>query len=115
MKQIKDYIELIIAAIIFLIIIMTHSSFYDSIKLLLEFIVIVEVVQMIFVFIKRRRIKIRYMIDVSIIYSLRELLISITHQQIDYMRVSILLAIIFLLFILRYLSIKITYPQPLQN
>ncbi len=57
----------------------------------------------------RGALKIRYMIDASMIYSLRELLISITNQNIDYLRLIAILGVIFVLFIFRYMSIKITY------
>ena len=57
MSFLKNYIEIIVATTIFLAIILTHSHFYNAIKILLEFIVIIEVVQMFFVFLKRQRIK----------------------------------------------------------
>ncbi|WP_187648217.1 phosphate-starvation-inducible PsiE family protein [Nitrosophilus labii] len=115
MKKLKDYFEVLVASFIFAAILITKSDFYNTVIVLLEFIVIIEVIQMIFIFFKKQRVKIRYMVDTSIIYSIRELLIAFIHQNIDHIRVTVLLSIIFALFLLRYLSIKITYTVTSQN
>ena len=105
---IKEYLEILVALIIFGIVLFFKFDFYDVLALLLELMVIIEVTQMLFIFFKRQRIKIRYMIDASIIFFIRELLIATTtHKPIKVVAIYVILIGIFFFF--RYLSLKITY------
>jgi len=109
-----ESIDLVVASIIFIALIITGADFTKTIILLLELIVIIEVTQMIFIFFKKHRIKLRYMIDTAIIYILRELMISITHEHIDMLKISTIIASLFALFFMRYLAITITYSSKMQ-
>jgi uncharacterized membrane protein (DUF373 family) len=109
--EIRKYIDLVVAVSIFAVLLIVGGDFTKTIIILLELIVIIEVTQMIFQFFKKNRIKIRYMVDAAIIYAIRELMIAITHQHIDTTKISLLIFILFSLFFMRYLSIKITYSS----
>ncbi|WP_024789488.1 MULTISPECIES: phosphate-starvation-inducible PsiE family protein [unclassified Lebetimonas] len=101
-------IEIIIASLLFLFILIFHYDFYHLVSLILEYIVIIEVVQMLFVFFKRQRIKLRYMIDAGIIFFIREVFILVVGHKNEKTIFS-LVALIGIFFFFRYLSIKITY------
>ena len=75
MNFIKKNYELLLASVIFLTIISTHYPFYKAIILMLEFIVIVEVVKMIAEFIEKKRLRLRYILDVFIIFLIRDVVI----------------------------------------
>ncbi|SFO88760.1 phosphate-starvation-inducible PsiE family protein [Hydrogenimonas thermophila] len=109
LSKLREYIDIVVAVFIFATLIIVGGDFTKTIILLLELIVIIEVVQMIFLFFKKHRIKIRYMVDAAIIYAIRELMIAITHEHIDTTKLTLLILILFSLFFMRYLSIKITY------
>ncbi|EDM23440.1 hypothetical protein FE773_02115 [Caminibacter mediatlanticus TB-2] len=107
-KYINQYLEILIALIIFGIIIFYKFDFYKVLALILELMVIIEVTQMLFIFFRRQRIKIRYMIDASILFFVRELLISTTtHKPLKI--VIMYVGLIGIFFFFRYLSLKITY------
>ncbi len=105
-----EYLEIISAFAVFGIIVFLHLDFYHIVVLILELIVIIEVMQMLFVFFKKQRIKLRLMIDVSIIFFIREVLISTTsHKNSSVITEYVLLIGIFFFF--RYLALKITYSK----
>jgi len=108
-EKLYQYIDITIALIIFITLIIIGGNFTVAIIMLLELIVIIEVVQMIFQFFKKHRIKIRYMVDAAIIYAIRELMICMTHEHLDVTKTTIVISTLFALFFMRYLSIKITY------
>ena len=68
MKRVFLYLDIFLAILLFGIILYFKINFYKVVLLLLELMVLIELIQMLFVFFKRQRIKIRYMIDASIIY-----------------------------------------------
>jgi|GEM_PF-2586932 uncharacterized membrane protein (DUF373 family) len=107
--KLREHIDIAVGGVIFLTLVIVGGNFTQTIILLLELIVIIEVVQMIFVFFKKNRIKIRYMVDAAIIYTLRELMICLTHEDIDTTKTTAIILTLFALFLMRYLSIKITY------
>jgi uncharacterized membrane protein (DUF373 family) len=76
-----QYVEIITASILFLFLVIFHYDFYYLVSLILEYIVLIEVVQMLFVFFKRQRIKLRYMIDAAIIFFIREIFILVTNHK----------------------------------
>ena len=81
-------------------------DFYKAIILMLEFIVIMEVVKMISDFIKRETLRLRYVIDIFIIFLIRDVIILTTNKNRDYFDISFLLFVIFVFFIFRILAIK---------
>ena len=73
---------------------------------MLEFIVIMEVVKMISDFIKRETLRLRYVIDIFIIFLIRDVIILTTNKNRDYFDITFLLFVIFVFFIFRILAIK---------
>ncbi|MDM5263181.1 phosphate-starvation-inducible PsiE family protein [Sulfurovum sp. XTW-4] len=87
-------------------IIALHYPFYKAIILMLEFIVIIEVVKMISEFIKKKRLRMRYVIDVFIIFLTREVIILTTHPDKDHQEILFLLLVIFVFFLFRILAVQ---------
>ncbi|APW64525.1 hypothetical protein LPB137_01060 [Poseidonibacter parvus] len=108
--KIKTYFssnfEVLAAAIIFVGILATGLDFYKAIILMLEFIVIMEVVKMISDFIKNHKLRLRFVIDIFIIFLIRDVIILTTHVNKDYFDISFLLIVISVFFIFRILAIK---------
>jgi uncharacterized membrane protein (DUF373 family) len=73
---------------------------------MLEFIVIMEVVKMISDFIKRETLRLRYVIDIFIIFLIRDVIILSTNKNRDYFDITFLLFVIFVFFVFRILAIK---------
>ena len=109
-NKIKDYFsnnfEVLAAMIIFAGILIAGIEFYKAIILMLEFIVIMEVVKMISDFIKRETLRLRYVIDIFIIFLIRDVIILTTNKNRDYFDITFLLFVIFVFFIFRILAIK---------
>ena len=109
-NKIKNYFsnnfEVLSATIIFIIIVATHLEFYRAIILMLEFIVVMEVVKMISDFIKKETLRLRYIIDIFIIFLIRDVIILSTNKDRDYFDITFLLFVIFVFFIFRILAIK---------
>lgn len=103
--------EVLVAIIIFLSIIVAGHDFYRAIILMLEFIVIMEVVKMISDFIKRETLRLRYVLDIFIIFLIREVIILSANKNRDYVDITFLLFVIFIFFIFRILAIKYS-PGP---
>jgi len=108
MSILKVPIEVIIGVFIFSLIVYFNFDFYKVVVLMLELMVIIEIVQMLFVFFKRQRIKIRYIIDASLIFFIRELLIAVTNKS-STNKIILYVGLIGVFFFFRYLSLKITY------
>lgn len=98
--------EVLIATIVFVTIILLGLEFYKAIILMLEFIVIMEVVKMISDFIKKEKLRLRFVIDIFIIFLIRDVIILSTDVNKDYFDIVFLLSIIFIFFIFRILAIK---------
>ena len=98
--------EVLAATIIFTTILATGLEFYKAIILMLEFIVIMEVVKMISDFIKKEKLRLRFVIDIFIIFLIRDVIILSTNVNKDYFDISFLLIVIFIFFIFRMLAIK---------
>jgi uncharacterized membrane protein (DUF373 family) len=110
MKIFKDYFEIIIAFILFCLIFVFNINFYTLVALILELMVIIEVMQMLFIFFKKQRIKIRFMVDASIIFFIRELLIATTtHKPLKI--VVLYVGLIGVFFFFRYLALNVTYCE----
>lgn len=101
----KNY-ELILASLIFAVIITTHYPFYKAIILMLEFIVIIEVVKMISDFIQKRKLRLRYVIDVFIIFLIRDAVILVTNPNKEFEVILFLLFVILVFFIFRIMAVK---------
>ncbi len=98
--------EVLIAMILFIAIIISGLEFSKAIIYMLEFIVIMEVVKMISDFIKKEKLRLRFVIDIFIIFLIRDVIIRASHKNIDYFDISFLLIVIFIFFIFRIMSIK---------
>ncbi len=65
-----------------------------------------EVVKMISDFIKKEKLRLRFVIDIFIIFLIRDVIILASHKSKDYFDISFLLLVIFVFFIFRILAIK---------
>ena len=101
----KNY-ELLLASLIFALIIATHYPFYKAIILMLEFIVIIEVVKMISDFIQKRKLRLRYVIDVFIIFLIRDAVILVTNPKKEFEEILFLLFVILIFFVFRVMAVK---------
>lgn len=110
LAKIKNYFssnfEVLAATIIFISIFVAGLEFYKAIILMLEFIVVMEVVKMISDFIKNKKLRLRFVIDIFIIFLIRDVIILSTDVNKDYFDISFLLFVIFIFFIFRIFAIK---------
>lgn len=106
MHFIKKNYELLLASVIFITILGTHYPFYKAIILMLEFIVIVEVVKMISEFIEKKRLRLRYVIDVFIIFLTRDVIILTTDPNKEHKEILFLLLVILVFFLFRILAVQ---------
>lgn len=110
LKRIKKYFnsnyEVLAAIIIFTIVLVAKLEFYKTIILMLEFIVLMEVAKMISDFIKKEKLRLRFVIDIFIIFLIRDVIIYASHTHKDYFTILFLLFVIFIFFIFRILAIK---------
>lgn len=97
---------MLIASVIFVIIILSGVEFYKTIILMLEFIVVMEVVKMVSDFIKKEKLRLRFVIDIFIIFLIRDVIILASHKNKEYFDIVFLLFVIFIFFIFRIFSIK---------
>ena len=98
--------EVLVATVIFLTVLLAGNDFYSAIILMLEFIVIMEVVKMTSDFIRKETLRLRYVLDIFIIFLIREVIILSANKNKDYFDIVFLLFVIFIFFIFRILSIK---------
>jgi len=110
LNKIKTYFstnfEVLVASIVFVAILVSGLEFYKAIILMLEFIVIMEVVKMISDFIKKEKLRLRFVIDIFIIFLIRDVIILTTNIHRDYFDIAFLLFTIFVFFIFRIFAIK---------
>ncbi len=100
----KNY-ELLLSALIFILILATHYPFYKAIILMLELIVIIEVVKMVSDFVKKRKLHLRYVIDVFIVFLIRDVVILVTNPKKEFVLILFLLFLILVFFIFRVIAI----------
>ena len=98
--------EVLVSTAIFLTVVLAGNDFYSAIILMLEFIVIMEVVKMISDFIRKETLRLRYVLDIFIIFLIREVIILSANKNKDYFDIVFLLFVIFIFFIFRILAIK---------
>jgi len=101
----KNY-ELLLSTLIFTMILATHYPFYKAIILMLEFIVIIEVVKMISDFVVKRKLRLRYVIDVFIIFLIRDVVILVTSPKKEFEAILFLLFVILVFFVFRVMAVK---------
>ena len=110
LKKIKTYFstnfEVLTAVVIFILIFAAGLEFHKAIILMLEFIVVMEVVKMISDFIKKEKLRLRFVIDIFIIFLIRDVIILTTNIHRDYFDIAFLLFTIFVFFIFRIFAIK---------
>ncbi len=105
-KYFRTNYEVLAAIIIFIFVLAAKYEFQKTIVLMLEFIVIMEVVKMISDFIKDKKLRLRFVIDIFIIFLIRDVIIYASHAKKDYFTILFLLFVIFIFFIFRILAIK---------
>ena len=109
-EKIKNYLsnifELLAALIVFTSVMVLGIEFHKTIILMLEFIVVMEVMKMISDFIKKEKLRLRFVIDIFIIFLIRDVIILTSHKEKDFDSILFLLLVIFIFFIFRILTIK---------
>jgi len=118
----KFYIEIVVASILFIVAVVTHSV-VSIIIYLLYFIMMLEMVRAVSSYLKEKRIKIRILIDASIILALRELIVNVVKINKENItsfqellshpvnfNIMIFAGVLLFLFFLRYLGI-LTSPD----
>jgi len=110
LKKINKYLssnfELLIATIVFISVLVLQLEFQKTIVLMLEFVVIMEVMKMISDFIKKEKLRLRFVIDIFIIFLIRDVIIQSSNQSKDYDNILFMLFVIFVFFMFRILTIK---------
>lgn len=93
----------------------TINSFAELVVALLEFIIILELVRMLieFLFSEDNRIKLRLMIDSTIVFFIRDILL-IVNDKFDLLKIVSMLGIIAVLFLFRYITMKYS-PTSMEN
>lgn len=90
-------------------------TFSSLVVALLEFIIILELVRMLidFLFSSENRINLRLMIDSTIVFFIRDILL-IVNDKFDSAKILSILGIIFILFIFRIITMKYS-PSNMEN
>jgi uncharacterized membrane protein (DUF373 family) len=103
------YIKFFIALFLLLLVkdFSAINSFSKLAVVLLEFIIILELIRMLigFLFSDENRIKLRFMIDSTIVFFIRDIML-IVNDKFDIQKIVSLLGVIGVLFIFRILSMK---------
>lgn len=105
-RYLSSNFELLAASILFTSVLVLGIEFSKTIILMLEFIVVMEVMKMISDFIKKEKLRLRFVIDIFIIFLIRDVIILTSHKEKDYDGILFLLLVIFVFFIFRILTIK---------
>ncbi len=116
-KNISPIIKFIITLALFLVVkdFSKINSFSTLAVALLEFIIILELVRMLieFLFSTENRIRLRFMIDSTIVFFIRDIML-IVNDKFDIQKVYSILGIIAILFLLRVLTMKYS-PSKLEK
>lgn len=117
MEKIHVYIKFFITFILYYMVkdFTSVDSFSKLAVALLEFIIILELVRMLieFLFSGENRIKLRLMIDSSIVFFMRDVLLIVS-DKFDTTKILSLLLVIFILFIFRIIAMKYS-PSYMEN
>lgn len=107
--KLPTYIKFFVALILLLLVkdLDTINSFSKLAVVLLEFIIILELVRMLieFLFSDENHIKLRFMIDSTIVFFIRDIML-IVNDKFDITKIVSLLGVIGILFVFRILSMK---------
>ena len=108
-EKVSIYIKFAVALILLLSVKDLHSinTFSKLAVTLLEFIIILELVRMLidFLFSDENRIKLRLMLDSTIVFFIRDIML-IVNDKFDITKIVSLLGVIGILFVFRILSMK---------
>lgn len=108
-ERVSIYVKFTITLILFYMVkdFSTIDSFSTLVVALLEFIIILELVRMLieFLFSSENHIKLRLMIDSTIVFFIRDILL-IVNAKFDSAKIFAILGIIFVLFIFRIITMK---------
>ncbi|WP_415397942.1 phosphate-starvation-inducible PsiE family protein [Sulfurimonas sp. CS5] len=117
MKRTQVFIKFFITLILFYGVkdFSSVDTFSKLAVALLEFIIILELVRMLieFLFSDENRIKLRLMVDSSIVFFMRDVLL-IVNDKFDIIKILSLLLVIFILFIFRIITMKYS-PSYMEN
>lgn len=109
MKKISAYIKFIVTLLLFFSIkdVSEINTFSKMVVALLEIIIILELVRMLieFLFSAENRVKIRLIIDSTIVFFIRDILL-IVNDKFDVYKVYSILGVILILFIFRIITMK---------
>lgn len=109
LKKIPFFIKFFITLALFIYVkdLSTINSFSTLAVALLEFIIILELIRMLmeFLFSDENRIKLRLMIDSTIIFFIRDIML-IVNDKFDLMKILSILGIIAVLFVFRIVTMK---------
>ena len=85
----------------------TIDTFSKLVVALLEFIIILELVRMLieFLFSDENNIKLRFMIDSTIVFFIRDILLIVS-DKFDYIKIFSILGIILILFVFRIITMR---------
>jgi uncharacterized membrane protein (DUF373 family) len=116
-QKLAVYIKFIITLILFISVkdFSKISSFSTLAVALLEFIIILELVRMLieFIFDDSHRIKLRLMIDSTIVFFIRDIML-IVNDKFDFIKIASILGLIAVLFLFRIISMKYS-PSKLEK
>lgn len=116
-EKLPVYIKFFVALILLLSVkdVGAIDSFSKLAVTLLEFIIILELVRMLidFLFSDENRIKLRLMLDSTIVFFIRDIML-IVNDKFDIEKIISLLGVIGILFVLRVLSMKYS-PSIMEN
>ncbi len=109
MQKISIFIKFFITCVLFFSVkdLSLVNTFSKLAVALLEFIIILELVRMLieFLFSDENRIKLRFMIDSTIVFFIRDILL-IVNDKFDITKIISILLVIFILFIFRIITMK---------
>ncbi len=116
-KKAPVFIKFFITLVLFLLVkdLGQITSFSKLAVALLEFIIILELVRMLveFLFSDENRIKLRLMIDSTIVFFIRDILL-IVNDKFDFVKIASILGIITVLFIFRYITMRFS-PEKIEK
>ncbi len=116
--KLLTYVKFLIACLLFAVVkdFSKIDSFQTLAVALLEFIIILELVRMLleFLFSDDNRIKLRFMVDSTIIFFIRDIML-IANVKFDLTKIASMLGIIAVLFIFRGLTIKFSPSNTEEN
>ncbi len=117
LKKAPVFIKFFITLVLFLMVkdLGQITSFSKLAVALLEFIIILELVRMLveFLFSDENRIKLRLMIDSTIVFFIRDILLIVT-DKFDFAKIASILGIITVLFIFRYITMRFS-PEKIEK